>query len=99
MSELIKVCEEEREALKLGDFDRLASFQERKEAAIIQLNQVSLGERDIKVAQAEVERSQRMLSAALDGLGSAREIMRPMAEKDTISSIYTKTGLRQNLPR
>ena len=97
--ELFKVCEAEREALKLGDFDRLVELEKRKESALLRLVQVSLEERDIKVAKAEVERGQILLSAAINGLAAARKTMKPHTGKTETLSIYDKTGLRQNLPK
>jgi hypothetical protein len=80
---------EERGLILSGQFDRLAALQTRKEAVLLGLR---LRPQDAHKIATEISINQRLLSAAKDGVDSARRRLNELAEAQTTLKVYGPRG-------
>jgi len=101
LHKLLRLLEEEREALRESDMDRIARLGPRKltlierlegEASDLPRGAVPLGEMIVKNTQ----RNQQLIAASLDGLRDAQDLL-ARARLPRRHETYARDGMRQSI--
>ncbi|NDW54576.1 hypothetical protein [Aliiroseovarius sp. PrR006] len=96
---LLTLLEDERQMILKGDLRDLPSLTEAKAEALSQLGQSAVTQPQLARLQALAARNQSLLSAAANGIRSARQRLDAIRNRDQGVKTYTRTGAAQVLSR
>ena len=96
---LLTLLEDERQMILNGDLHDLPRLTETKVDALSQLGQATVTQKQIAQLQAMTARNQGLLTAAANGIRSARQRLDAIRNRDQGVKTYTRTGASRVLSR
>ncbi|WP_298563337.1 hypothetical protein [uncultured Aliiroseovarius sp.] len=93
------LLEDERQMILNGDFRDLPALTKAKEDALSQLGESSATQKQLAELQTIAARNQSLLTAAANGIRSARKRLEAIRDRDQGIKTYTRTGASRILSR